>query len=283
MGGAYWLASYPKSGNTWFRIFLQNLLDDAASPADINRLKIRTMPANRHWLDTALGFDTADLTGAELVNVRPAAHEWEATQYEDFQYWTIHDAYSLTAGGMPLTGRTGILGAVYILRNPLDVCLSYANYTGLSIDKIIDMMIDPRTAIARDGDGLKLRVQQVLLSWSDHVQSWTEASNLRRLVIRYEDMVRSPTETFTEAARFLGLPDDSQRIAKAIQFSTFRSLQAQEKQRGYVDRPQAAPAFFHRGRVAAWKDLLSEYQVRRLVDGLAEIMARFGYLGAGRP
>ena len=283
MGGAYWLASYPKSGNTWFRIFLQNLLDDAASPADINRLKIRTMPANRHWLDTALGFDTADLTGAELVNVRPAAHEWEATQYEDFQYWTIHDAYSLTAGGMPLTGRAGILGAVYILRNPLDVCLSYANYTGLSIDKIIDMMIDPRTAIARDGDGLKLRVQQVLLSWSEHVQSWTEASNVRRLVIRYEDMVRSPTETFTEAARFLGLPDDSQRIAKAIQFSTFRSLQAQEKQRGYVDRPQAAAAFFHRGRVAAWKDLLSEYQVRRLVDGLAEIMARFGYLGAGRP
>ena len=82
MGGAYWLASYPKSGNTWFRIFLQNLLDDAESPADINRLKIRTMPANRHWLDTALGFDTADLTGAELVNVRPAAHEWEALAFD---------------------------------------------------------------------------------------------------------------------------------------------------------------------------------------------------------
>ena len=280
MGGAYWLASYPKSGNTWFRIFLQNLLDDSASPADINRLRIRTMPANRHWLDTALGLDSADLTGTEVANLRSAAHEWESTQYDDIQYWTIHDAYGLAPNGLPLIGRNGILGAVYVLRNPLDVCHSYANYTGLPVDRIIDMMLDPAMSIARDGEGLKLRVQQLMLSWSGHVRSWTEARGLNLLVIRYEDMVRSPIETFTQAARFLGLPADSRRVEKAIQFSNFKNLQTQERQRGYVDRPQAAPSFFHRGRVAAWKDLLSEKQVRRVVDGLGVTMASFGYLGA---
>ena len=280
MGGAYWLASYPKSGNTWFRIFLQNLRDDPAAPADINRLRIGTYPANRLWLDATLGFDSADLTASEIANLRPAAHEWEASRHDDVQYWTIHDAYGLTPDGRPLIGGNGILGAVYILRNPLDVCLSYSNYTGLAVDAIIDLMTDPAKAISRDGDGLMLRVQQSLLSWSAHVRSWTEAPGFNRLVIRYEDMVETPTETFTAAARFLDLPDDDARVAKAIRFSSFKTLQDQEQQSGYVGRLRGGgEAFFHRGRIGTWKGRLTDAHVRRLLDALGGTMARFGYRG----
>ncbi len=280
MGGAYWIASYPKSGNTWFRIFLQNLRDDAAAPADINRLRISTYPANRLWLDATLGFDSGDLTASEIASLRPAAHEWEATRHDDVQYWTIHDAYGVTPDGLPLIGGNGILGTVYILRNPLDVCLSYANYTGLAVDAIIDLMTDPVKTISRDGDGLRLRVQQSLLSWSEHVRSWTEARGIKRLVIRYEDMLGTPSETFTAAAQFLGLPAEAARVAKAIRFSSFKTLQHQEQQGGYVGRLRGGgAAFFHRGGIGTWKGRLTDEQVRRLLGALGGTMARFGYPG----
>ena len=38
MAGIIWLASYPKSGNTWLRAFLHNLLRDPGRPYDINKL-----------------------------------------------------------------------------------------------------------------------------------------------------------------------------------------------------------------------------------------------------
>ena len=53
MGGIYWLASYPKSGNTWLRIFLQNLREDGTEPANINDLQAGHIASNRNWLDAA--------------------------------------------------------------------------------------------------------------------------------------------------------------------------------------------------------------------------------------
>ena len=55
MGGIYWLASYPKSGNTWFRAFLCNLQEDGEEPADINDLATGGIASARGWLDEVLG------------------------------------------------------------------------------------------------------------------------------------------------------------------------------------------------------------------------------------
>lgn len=66
MGGIYWLASYPKSGNAWFRAFLRNLQEDGDAPVDINELQTGSIASARGWLDEVLGFDTAELTPDEV-------------------------------------------------------------------------------------------------------------------------------------------------------------------------------------------------------------------------
>ena len=43
MGKILWLASYPRSGNTWLRAFLHNLFRNSAEPYDINRLQDFTL------------------------------------------------------------------------------------------------------------------------------------------------------------------------------------------------------------------------------------------------
>jgi hypothetical protein len=97
-------------------------------------------------------------------------------------------------------------------------------------------------------------------------------------VVRYEDLLARPQETFTRAARFLQLPDDPERIAKAIRFSDFRELARQEAEKGFRERPRHAERFFRQGQSGEGRQRLTSEQIERLTQGHAEVMLRFGYL-----
>ncbi len=205
MGGIYWLASYPKSGNTWFRAFLRNLLEDGDAPVDINDLSTGSIASARGWLDEVLGFDTADLSPDEVERLRPQVYRW-ALKDEEIGYHKIHDAYTLTQDGEPVVSRAGTLGALYILRNPLDVAPSAANHWHCNLEQAVENLCNPKMALCRTRKALPPQVRQRMGTWADHVLSWVDAPHLKVEVIRYEDMLQSPLETFTRAVRFLDCP-----------------------------------------------------------------------------
>ena len=60
--GIYWLASYPKSGNTWFRVFLAHILDSTGEALDLDAIHTGPIASARGWVDEALGFDSANLS-----------------------------------------------------------------------------------------------------------------------------------------------------------------------------------------------------------------------------
>ncbi|WP_295393066.1 sulfotransferase domain-containing protein [uncultured Thiodictyon sp.] len=281
MVGIYWLASYPKSGNTWLRAFLRNLQEDGEAPVDINELRTGNIASARGWLDQVLGFDTAELTPEEVERLRPAVYRWSLQdEGAAIGYHKIHDAYTLTADGEPLVSREATLGALYLIRNPLDVAPSAANHWHCTVEEAIARMGNPRMALAKSRRALPSQVQQCLGTWSEHVRSWVEAPGLRVKIIRFEDMLGAPRPTFTAAAAFLGLPQDAARIDKAIRFSAFGELARQEAQRGFHERPQHTERFFRRGRSGDWRTQLTAGQVERIIDDHAEVMRRFGYLDA---
>ncbi|MGB0720802.1 MAG: sulfotransferase domain-containing protein [Gammaproteobacteria bacterium] len=279
MSGIFWLASYPKSGNTWLRAFLINLQQDAEHPADINALFTGGTAGSRDWLDAVLGFDTADLRADEIETLRPAVYAWERHSHR-IGYHKIHDAYGQLADGAPLVSNAGTLGALYIVRNPLDIAISLARHNDQSIDATITRMGRTDHQLCPTGVGLRGQVPQHLSSWSGHVLSWLEAPGLNRLVIRYEDMLAEPNPTFTAAARFLQLPHDPARIDKAVRFSDFAELSGQEARDGFRERPRRARRFFRQGRSGAWRDHLSAAQVARIVADHGPVMRRLGYLDA---
>ncbi len=283
MSGIYWLASYPKSGNTWLRTFLKNLQEDGHEPVNINELKTGQIASSRGWLDEILGFDSADLDADEVDRLRPEVYRWSLRD-DEIGYHKIHDAYTLTRDGEPLVGREATLGALYLVRNPLDVAPSFANHNNSTIDAAIERMGTSTAELARVGNGLKHQVRQKLLSWSEHVLSWVDAPDLNVLVVRYEDMLAAPVATFTKAVTFLGFPDDPVRIEKAIRFSDFNILAAQEREQGFKEKPPKTEYFFRQGKSSDWRDTLSPVQIERIIAEHGEVMARFGYLDpAGRP
>lgn len=278
----YWLASYPKSGNTWTRTFIQNLVNDGDDPADINDLRTGSVGSSRAWLDLALGFDTADLTIEEIDRLRPLVYDWTASIGAG--YFKIHDALWDLKDGDPIIGRLSAKGVVYIIRNPLDVAPSYAHHNSTSIDTAIEQMGSDDHSLSGSDKALKLQTRQKLLSWSNHVRSWTEADWLNLLIIRYEDLHTKSLETFSQIAEFLGLPTDEDGIAKAIGFSEFRNLQRQENSNGFRERPPRMPNFFRSGETGAWRRSLSDCQVEKIIADHGEVMKKFNYIDTqGRP
>lgn len=276
--GIFWLASYPKSGNTWFRIFLANLLNTTDTPIDLNSLQTGAIASGRCWVDTPLGFDSADLAADELDNLRPAVYQWHAEQAEGPQYHKIHDAYTYLPDQRPLIPLKGCLGAIYFIRNPLDVAISFANHSQCSIDESINNMGNPNFAFCKGKYRQHNQLRQWLLSWSMHVESWVDAKNLNILPLRYEDMKRNPLETFTKAAQFLQLDASEASIIKAIDNAHIEKLQAMEEQFGFCEKPAKVARFFRKGLVNDWKNTLTTEQIQRIIHSHGKTMQAYGYL-----
>ena len=151
------------------------------------------------------------------------------------------------------------------------------NHASRDLDTIIDRMANEEFALAAGAGQLPEQLRQRLLSWSAHVPSWVDAP-ITLIVLRYEDMKQQPLETFTQAARFAGLPDDPARVRKAVEFSDFKELQRQEQDHGFRERPPKAERFFREDGWGAWRRELTPEQVARLLREHRKVMQRFGYL-----
>ncbi len=273
-----WLASYPKSGNTWLRVFLTNLLGDHREPADINELDVVTIASSRRAFDAAVGLEAGDLTADEAERLRPRVYEaWAAASPEAVQFHKIHDAYGYTASDEPLISVAATRGAVYLVRNPLDVCASYAHHNGVTAAVAAAALCDPGHALSDNPRRLHRQLGQRLSTWGDHVRSWMRAVEIPVHLVRYEDMKARPLETFTAVVRFAGLPHDRAAIQRAIDLSTFERLREQEAAHGFRERSLRAESFFRRGEVGSWREALTDDQVERIVACNGDVMRELGY------
>jgi hypothetical protein len=274
MGDLVWLASYPKSGSTWLRAFLHNYIREPAAPYDINSLmdlSIGDVGASLYR-----GHDprpAEDYAVADVQRMRPLVHRDLTRLHPDLVFVKTHNA-ALAVEGVPLVTPEVTAGAIYIVRDPRDVAVSFAHHTGRSIDQMIAFMADPE-ASAR---GTANTVFERYASWSIHVRTWTRNPSPRLLVIRYEDMLARPAEIFGGVIRFLGQDPPPDRLARAIAFSAFAELSGQERARGFAERPaEAVSSFFRAGRAGGWRDVLTPAQAGRIARDHPAMMRHFGY------
>ncbi|TNE40242.1 MAG: sulfotransferase domain-containing protein [Alphaproteobacteria bacterium] len=276
MGGIIWLASYPKSGNTWTRTFLHNLLLNPEKPVDINSITRFTLgDSDRGWFEKAGGKPYKDYSLREIAELRPKVHKAFTESYPDSVFVKTHHVFG-KAFGVPLISMEYTAGAIYIVRNPLDVVTSLSDHFGLSLDEGIDLLNNPKgRAEDADADGT---VEHVLGSWSGHVQSWMPFDRRYMYIMRYEDMLEKPVETFGGVSRFLGLNPPEERLARAVEFSSFDVVRKQEDEKGFFEQSKKNKRFFRVGKAGQWKDVLSDAQVKKIVKCHYDTMKHFNYL-----
>lgn len=270
-----WLASYPKSGNTWLRAVLTNLLSGADGPASINALAGAPVASSRALFDEVLGVSSSDLTPEEILRLRPRFHERLAAEMPRPTFVKVHEAALHTAAG-PLFPASATAGVIYLVRNPLDVAVSYAHHQQWPLDRAVAELNRPAAALSMRSEGIDPLLPQPLLTWSGHVSSWMDAG-LPIRAARYEDLIADPAAAFEGLIRFAGLDADGARLAAAIENARFSALRAQEAEGGFHERQPTAPSFFRCGRVGSWRETLSPDQVRALLEAHGPVMERFGY------
>jgi len=258
------LASYPKSGNTWFRIFLSNLLFPSQAPVNPSQLPMSNLIASaRQPFDEILGFKSSLLTSSESATFRPQVDAVVASEWpEKLCLRKTHDAYTFLSDGRPLMGRRSSFKAIYILRDPWDVAVSAANHWNVSLDEAVSQLCDSRDDGWIDKD-INEQFPQHWLSWSDHVLSWIE-SLLDLTIIRYEEMHKDPLPTFRRAIEFLDLDHDDDAILRAIEASSFSRIQRIETKSCFSESPRKGMRFFRKGVVGEGLSLLSSAQISRL-------------------
>ena len=284
MSRIVWLASYPKSGNTWFRAFLTNYLSSGDSPADINDLDTDSIASARSRFDSVMWGESSDMTPDEVERNRPEAYRFIASESPRTLYIKAHDAYVLTTGGEPLFPREVTQSAVYFVRNPLDVAISLAHHSGICIDDAIERMEDVNFALAGGGRRLHAQLRQRLLSWSEHVVSWLDQKEIAIHLMRFEDMLSDPWASFRRSLDFLRISIEDARLERAIHFSSFEALRKQEQSSGFREKPAKAKVFFRSGRAGEWKQTLTADQIARIIAAHSQVMHRLDYFNAaGEP
>lgn len=273
-----WLASYPKSGNTWFRAFLSAFFNDGqVNLCNLNHGKIwysnKLLP--ELYLDTCLD----DLYIDEIQQLRKLAFSELNESLKEPLFVKIHDAFNSSfENPIPIIPEVSSRHIIYIVRNPLDVALSFANHKGLSYEKITKHFINNEKGCLSKKNNSFHEIYQFMGSWTQHVKGWLDQKLIPVHLVRYEDMKSKPHKTFSFALKALGIQYDAKKIEKAITACSFENLKQQEVKFGFLEKPSSNKSFFNKGETGRGIKEIPPHLVNEIIEKNRSMMATLGYL-----
>jgi hypothetical protein len=202
-----WLASYPKSGNTWTRVMLSSYTADAS----LGSLEdIQTSVPNFHFL----------------------LHQGRMLHLDDNEPLVVKTHF-LPGVEVQRPYADAAKKVVYLVRNPKDVIRSAMKQIGILPEhggEFAEAFIQSR--------GVPQWAKINWGTWLTSVQEWSDQDNVRTyfpnaelLVLRYEDIREDPAARLTEIIDFLGFygPADPERIQRAVEYSALENMRALEQ------------------------------------------------------
>lgn len=279
MGKIVWVASYPKSGNTWVRLMLANYLAPGDGPLPLDQIgKYVTGDARAAYFETVAPDQPAEMMPPHVfARLRPQVHRYLSEINPGRALVKTHTV-NAAANGVPQVNLDVTDRAIYIARNPMDVAVSFSHHMGLSLDETIAFMGTPNACTGTGGR----TIGAFQGSWSEHIRSWLESNAFPVLVVTYENLVADPRRSFLRICKFLGLPPDGRRVEKALQYSQFDAVASQEAQEGFIEKPPTAERFFREGRAGGGAAVLTDGQKAQIAANHGAVMGGLGYLKVER-
>ena len=270
-----WVASYPRSGNTFTRLLLANYFLAEESDYQINKLS-DFVPSDTSKLLWKYFSSSSPQSPETVWAERPKVFEHfrRTGKARAFFGLKTHTA-NVTLSGLPGFDFRPNDRAIYIVRHPLDVLLSYSDYNDRDIDSAIDVMCTSGVVVSAARHG----AFDVRGSWAEHVTSWLFSPSCPILLVRYEELCQQTEQTLRNMLSFLGSPAQSNRVKHAVDATRFDRVQEQEATHSFIERPSttASGTFFRKGMPLQWLRELSPHHAYRLADRCGDVMRRLGY------
>ena len=273
-----WIASYPKSGNTWIRSFLSSYIYTNDGTFNFNLLnKIDQFPLLKYYNKINL----------YPKNLSEAAQGWVTAQQvinldNKIHFMKTHNAMC-TINGNPFTNKENSLGAIYIVRDPRDILISYSNFLNMNYSETLNELTRKNnTSFLNDTVDTKNIVGSLMGSWSENFNSWEKYNLTKKIIIRYEDLISNPYETFLKIITYLnnlyGLEINKKKIQMSIESTQFVNLQNLEKRNMFFEKSKNTKVFFREGKIKQWEKKLDIKMINKIKEKFSKEMIKLGYL-----
>lgn len=285
----FWIASYPKSGNTWLRALISSYFYSEDGNYDESLIKLIDQFPTRKFLkdfnyDKTIVGDTSKfwIKAQEKIN-----------QEKKLKFFKTHNALGKYKG-YPFTNSENTLGTIHVVRDPRNIITSLKNhYSFAEYEEAKSFLFNDNQAITYSKkqineykkEKMKYSLPQFLGSWKTHYLSW---KNMKKnyILVKYEDLKDSPLVEFNKIANFIsnltGIKFTDEQIKLAINLSSFEKLKELEKKYGFVesttDKQGKKNKFFFLGPRNDWKKILDNQTSNDIERKFENEMKELNYL-----
>tara|TARA_B100002051_G_C16708189_1_gene625075 strand:+ start:865 stop:1728 length:864 start_codon:yes stop_codon:yes gene_type:complete len=264
-----WLASYPKSGNTWLRFFIVSLLLGNKENINFNDLGnvISQYPRKVHFEDLI----------SDFLNLEEVAKNWQNSQVKlnsdnKIRFFKTHNMLVRFKNNF-FTDPSNTLGAIYVARDPRNIITSLKNHFSFkNYNETKNFLFNDKQIITLSDYEKKeytkkkdYQLPQIIGSWKMHYNSWNSMKK-NFLLIKYESLIKNPNKEFSKVVAFLeqilNTKFKDKQVSKAIKNSSFIKLKKMEETYGFnesaEDRRGSKKKFFNLGPKNDWKKILDK-------------------------
>ena len=276
-----WLASYPKSGNTWIRSIICSMLYSRNGLFDFNLLeKIKQFPSRKSFKDFTSDFQNIN----ELKKFWIIAQE-KINLDQKIKFCKTHHI-NCKIDNFSFTNKSNTLATIYIVRDPRNLVTSISNHFSKSLEESKKFLFTNKVIGTKDVSLNNNEILTPIGSWSDHYNYWTN-KNENLLIIRYEDLVYDINKEFNKLKNFLAnyisLEINDEKKKNIIESTSFTHLQNMEKRGLFKEsvfdkKVPIKKQFFHQGPKNNWQLSLNNKIKDEIETKFHKEMSELGYI-----
>ena len=273
-----WIASYPKSGNTWIRSLLSSYLFSKDGRFTFELLKnIERFSVKTDFLNNNTNYQN-EISANWIPSQKAINND------KKIHIMKTHNAIC-TINGNSFTDKSNTKAAIYIVRDPRNLISSLAHHYELSIDEAFNFLTNKRKIIFPEN--LKNKDFNFLGDWSAHYKSWKNINFCKVKIIKYEDLLENTERSFKSILEFLSdfmkFEIEESKITNTIKSTSFKNLSLLEKKEGFDESAISSKTkkkikFFHMGEKNNWNVLLNNNLVKKIESHFKNEMLELGYL-----
>jgi len=281
----FWIASYPKSGNTWLRALLSSYYYSKDGKYDQSLIKkIGQFPEKRHFKNFEYNKDIVTDTSKYWIKAQE-----KINLDKSLRFFKTHNSFG-TLNNNQFTDEKNSIGGIYIIRDPRNVITSLKNHYELNDDQALEWMMNEKNFIYDVGNFEKDGYSdfQFISSWSMNYKSWKIQSKIPIKIIKYEDLLSETFVVFKDIIKFINKITFNKekinidKLKNSVSSTFFDKLKDDEKKNGFSEsiiskKNKKKIPFFYLGPKNNWKKILPEKLKIKISDSFKNEFKELGY------